>query len=368
MAAFHHVTRAYEVLASDTISRSESSPQQFFDGIPIDAFKGVVRAYSWRFNGLKGIRKPKYPTEPLYYQDSHPNQEEFELDINIVLLILWYTFKSCHNSDLCSAQYLNPFPTSEPPIWTEKWNEKFDVPPELSLIDLSVVKNVENINSIKKLIGGCSCYCGGPFAQSNIVGERIPREMFIQFFLVTILREDSELFDLASVAIPQAPRINSTIENEFDDSKLSNFSASFLDPIESFNLDPPSNKRNPLLKRKSRRFFTAVTDVFQSPIVRPIYFNEGWRQCWLASRFMFRERPSNFVDDGKNHLYDIKWWMGELERIISSQEFDIITDALFATAMILFIGFFPSIGLMTVWILYAVTETCLRLYFKGPRR
>lgn len=368
MAAFDHITRAYEILASDSLLRNETSPTNNIDGISIEIFKSILRAHSWRFNGIKGIRKPKFSSDPVFYQDRQNNQEvEFELDFNILLLVLWHKFKTCHNSELCSAQYENPFPLSNPKIWTDKWKEKFDVPADISLIDVSVVEDSSAVESIKKLIGGCSCYCGGPFTHSNIVGGRIPREMFIQFFLVTILREDSELFDLASVAIPQATR-NSMLDTEFEDSKLSSFSMSLLDPTDSMNLDASPNKRNPILKRKSRRFFTAVTDVFQSPIVRPIYFNEGWRQCWLASRFLYREHPPEYIEFSKSKIFDIHWWKVLFERIIGSQEFDIITDALFATAMVIFIGFAPSVGLMIVWIIYALIETTLRLSFKGLRR
>jgi hypothetical protein len=424
MATFNLISRSYELLSmNQTLNPIDTTTARKFDGIPIDLFRNLIRAHSWRFPPLKGLRKPNSSFET--FSDSSrftgETQEGFEIDLNILLLILWRTYQSCHNSDLCSAQYskphLSPLPFND---WTEKWREKFDVPPALSLVDVSMSQNPELMQLVQNRIGGCSCTFGGPFSSHLQLpqqqqhppetGDRIPREMFIQFFLVTILKADSEFFDLPSIAISTenqqqmtaasdtAPR-SSHDNNDFEDeeSKFSKISFSFLSsseisrsnppllphqhyhqPQTQQQLDTPTHRRggtegsgtDPLLKRKSRRFFTAVTDVFVSPVVNPVYFNEGWRQCWLASRFLFRERPPEHLAAVPHSkiFFHSQWWRSEFERIIGSQEFDLLTDAMFATVMILFLGFFPSVGLMVTWTIYAVLETTLRLSFKGIRR
>jgi hypothetical protein len=421
MAAFNHISRAHELLLQ---FHQPSNKLRKSDGIPIDLFKSLIRTHSWHFNSLEGIRKPSYPLEA-FLDDRNPplssslspslQQEDFEVDLSILLLLFWQTYQSCHNSDLCSVHsssaILPPLDTSSfsGNHWTEKWKEKFDVPSDLCLFDASVCQhNPELMSTIRMLIGGCSCCLGGRNqyqSQRPSGGDQIPREMFIQFFLVSILKGDSEYFDLSSVAKssthtgvgvgvsdPADLSFHSEIApSDFEDSQLSALTANFLSSFES----PPitvSNygetsipvstmqdsgpfvtptKRDRHLRRKSRRFFTAVTDVYQSPISKPVYFNEGWRQCWLASRFVFREKrsdDSSLLLLGLERYLTPRWWRHFLERVIGSQEFDLATDALFTTVMVLFIGFYPSIGLMVTWIFYAVIETTLRVYFKGVRR
>jgi hypothetical protein len=426
MATFNLISRSYDLLSSNsTLNPTNSSSSRKFDGIPIDLFTDLIRAHSWRFPPLKGLRKPLSSSdsflanvsesEPLEQKASGATGGEFEKDLNMLLLLLWRTYQNCHTSDLCSAQYSSLSahfsPTLPSDSWTEKWREKFDVPPELSLVDLSPCENSELMRSVRKLIGGCSCSVGGPFSQHPEVGDRMPREMFLQFFLVAILKADSDLFDLSSIALsPSQDTVIAEAGEDLDlpsegegdaESKLSKMSFSLLSSEINTQLlsTPPTlprgdsgwagggigtdsgSTRGTMLKRKSRRFFTAVTDVFVSPVVKPIYFNEGWRQCWLASRFLYRERPPreyfsvhrphsgiSHSSQATGRFLNVQWWQDSLERIVGSQEFDILTDAMFATVMVLFLGFFPSVGLMVTWTLYAVLETSLRFLFKGIRR
>lgn len=375
------ISRSYEILSSNaTLSPTDTISAPKLDGIAIDLFKNLLRAHSWRFPPLEGFRKPRLPSE--LYSDARVNgkpQEGFDIDLQILLLILWRTYQSCHNSDLCSTPYSNlevpPLPFDD---WTAKLRDKFDIPPELSLIDVAVSENPELMQSVRKLLGGCSCSFSGPFGQHSGAGDRVPREMFIQFFLVTILKADSEFFDLSSIGVAASESPNINLDTYEHESKLSKISFSLLSSeashLNSQQLDSSTHhivgETPHLLKRKSRRFFTAVTDVFVSPVVRPIYFNEGWRQCWLASRFLFRERPQEYPVK-VFHLeifFRLQWWRSGLERIVGSQEFDLLTDAMFATVMVVFLGFFPSVGLMVTWTSYAVLETILRISFKGRRR
>lgn len=286
--------------------------------IPIEVFRNLIRTHSWHFKHLDGLRKPSHEFDPdsplpeqLLYQENNQNNtnndnnnnnedqkniEDFEVDMNILLLMLWHTYKHCHNSPLCSAQFSNPHLSSDPYIWTEKWRDKFDVPIDIPLVDVSWCSNYPEImDSITKLIGGCAC-CGITYNQIDN-GNRIPREMFIQFFLVAILKENSEFFDLSSISsigeVKQSQQqqlqsqqlqlhsqqsqqgLSQQIENSFiSNSNITKISSSWIsqgggipefsqmDGTNSIDISP-SRLPSVNVRRKSRRC-AAVTDIIQS--------------------------------------------------------------------------------------------------------